>query len=308
MSSKRRWTIQWTLIGALAAFSIAGCDRAPTADQAAAAETVASQAAAAADAKRDAELAAREQALAAKEAELARARQQEAELARARHEAELAKREAALAREAAAAKSAQAEKSPGSTSLALASTDPPQATAPSQPVARPTPITVPAGTRLSVSLASDVTTKTAQVGDPVHARLASDVIADGRTAVAAGTAVHGTVTQVVSGSHKIGGVPTLGMAFDSVELGNGKTVPITGRIVQQGKNETAKDTGKILGGAALGAILGKKIGDDKGKVIGGVLGGAAGAAAAQKTGGEVTLTAGSVLVFATEAPFEVSGG
>ena len=303
MSSKRRWTIRWPLIGALAAFSIAGCDRAPTEDRAAAAETVASQEAAAADAKREAELAAREQALAEKEAEIARARQQEAELARARHEAQLAKREAALARKAAAAaRSAQAEEAPGPTS-----TDPLQATVQSQPVAQPKPITVPAGTQLSVSLASDVTTKTAKVGDAVHARLAADVIVDGRTAVAAGTAVHGTVTQVVSGSHKIGGVPTLGMAFDSVELGNGKTVPITGRIVQQGKNETAKDTGKILGGAALGAIIGHKLNDDKGKVIGGVLGGAAGAAAAQKTGGEVTLTAGSVLVFATEAPFVVDG-
>lgn len=307
MSSKSRWTIRRTLIGALAAFSIAGCDRAPTEDRAAAAETVASQEAAAADAKREAELAAREQALAEKEVELARARQREAELARARHEAELAKREAALAREAAAAaaaaKSAQAEKAPGPTS-----TDPLQATLQSPPVAQPKPITVPAGTRLSVSLAADVTTKTAKVGDPVHARLAADVIVDGRTAVAAGTAVHGTVTQVVSGSHKIGGVPTLGLAFDGVDLGNGKTVPIAGQIVQQGKNETAKDTGKILGGAALGAIIGHKMNDDKGKVIGGVLGGAAGAAAAQKTGGEVTLTAGSVLVFATQAPFEVSGG
>jgi len=299
MSSKSRWTIRWQLIGALAAFSIAGCNRAPTSDRAAAAETVASQEAAAADAKREAELAARERALA----------EQEAEIARARHEAELAKREAAFAREAAAAaaaaaaRSAQAEKAPGPTS-----TEPLQATAQSQPVAQPTPITVPAGTRLSVTLASDVTTKTAKVGDAVHARLAADVIVDGRTAVAAGAAVHGTVTQVISGSHKIGGVPTLGLAFDGVDLGDGKTVPVAGQIVQHGKNETAKDTGKILGGAALGAIIGHKVDDDKGKVIGGVLGGAAGAAAAHKTGGEVTLTAGSVLVFATERPFEVSGG
>jgi hypothetical protein len=295
------------LIGALAAFTIAGCNSAPTEDRAAAAETVASQEAEVADAKREAVLVAREQALAEKEAELARSRQQEAELAFARREAELAKREAALAREAAAAaaaaRSAQTQEAPGP-----ASTEPIQTTVQSQPVAQPKPITVPAGTRLSVSLASDVTTKTAKVGDAVHAKLAADVIVDGRTAVAAGTAVHGTVTQVVSGSQKIGGVPTLGLAFDGIDLGNGKMVPISGQIVQQGKSETAKDTGKILGGAALGAIIGKQVGDDKGKVIGGVLGGAAGAAAAHKTGGEVTLTAGSVLVFATEAPFEVSGG
>lgn len=177
-----------------------------------------------------------------------------------------------------------------------------------QPLARPAPITVPAGTRLSVSLAADLSTKTAKVDDPVQARLSSDVIVDGRTAIASGTVLHGTVTEVVSGSHKIGSVPTLGLAFNSIDFGNGKTASIAGHVVQQGKSETAKDTGKIVGGAALGSIIGHQIGDGKGKVIGGVLGGAAGAAAAQKTGGEVTMAAGSVLEFATEAPFEVSGG
>ena len=178
------------------------------------------------------------------------------------------------------------------------------------PAAVAAPITVPPGTQLSVSLASDISTKTAKVGDPVNARVASDLIVDGRTAGAAGRVVHGTVTQVVSGSHKIGGVPIPGLTFNSVELANGKTVPITGHVVQQGKSETAKDTGKILGGAALGAIIGHQIDDDgdKGTIVGGVLGGAAGAAAAHKTGGEVTLTAGSVLAFATETPFQVSGG
>jgi multidrug efflux pump subunit AcrA (membrane-fusion protein) len=309
------------LVVALAALGTTGCGKEPAEDREAAVATAPRQESAAADANREAELAAREQALAAKEADLARAQQEKeaelararekAELARARQEAELAKREAALAREAAAAaaaKSAAAEESPDSASVALASTERLQAAAQSEPVAQPTPITVPAGTRLSVSLAADLSTKTAKVGDAVHARLSSDVIVGGRTAVASGTAVHGTVVQVVSGSHKIGGVPTLGLAFDSIDLGNGKTVSITGHLVQQGESDTAKDTGKILGGAALGAIIGHQMDDGKGKVIGGVLGGAAGAAAAHKTGGEVTMSAGSVLVFATEAPFEVSGG
>jgi hypothetical protein len=261
----------------LATYGLIGCGNSAKADQAVhAAATTASQEIDSA-AKREAELAAREQALAEKEAELARA-QQEAELARAQKESELAQREAALA-----------------------STEP-------QRVAKALPITVPAGTQLSVSLTSDITTKTAHVGDPVNARLASDLVVNQRTALAAGAPVHGTVTQVVSGSAKIGGVPTLALAFDRLDLGNGKTVSITGRIVQQGKSETATDTAKIVGGAAAGAIIGHQIGDDdKGKVIGGVLGGAAGAVAAHKTGGEVTLPAGSVLVFATEAAFEVGG-
>ena len=304
MRNESRWTVGWMLVGALAAFGAAGCGKAPAEDRAATVATAPRQESAAADANREAELNAREQALAAKEAELARAQQEKeaelarardkAELARARQEAELAKREAALARQAAASAAAKS---------AVASTDSPPET---QPVANPNPITVPAGTRLSVSLAADLSTKTAKVGDPVQARLSSDVIVDGRTAVASGTVLHGTVTEVVSGSHKIGGVPTLGLAFDSIDLGNGKTVSIAGHVVQKGKSETAKDTGTIVGGAAAGAIIGHQVGAKKGEVIGGLLGGAAGTAAAQKTGGEVTMAAGSVLVFATETPFQVS--
>lgn len=265
------------LLAVLAAYGLTGCGNAAMADPGAdAAPTAASQEVETA-AKREAELAAREQALAEKEAKLARA-QQEAELARVQKESELAQREAALA-----------------------STEP-------QSVAKAMPIIVPAGTQLSVSLTSEITTKTARVGDPVDARLASDLVMNGRTALHAGAPVHGTVTQVVSGSAKIGGVPTLALAFDRLDLGNGKTVPISGRIVQQGKSETATDTAKIVGGAAVGAIIGHQIeDDDKGTVIGGVLGGAAGAFGAHKTGGEVTVPANSVLVVVTEAAFEVGG-
>jgi hypothetical protein len=213
----------------------------------------------------------------------------------AKREAELAAREQALAeREAEFARVQQkAETSP---------------TPEPQSVAKAMPIIVPAGTQLSVSLTSDITTSTARVGDPVDARLASDLVMNGRTALPAGAPVHGTVTQVVSGSAKIGGVPTLALTFDRLDLGNGKTVPISGRIVRQGKSETAKDTAKIVGGAAAGAIIGHQIEDgDKGKVLGGLLGGAAGAFAAHKTGGEVTVPAGSVLVVVTEAGFEIGG-
>ena len=165
---------------------------------------------------------------------------------------------------------------------------------------------MPAGTQFAVGLSSDVSTKTAKVGDPVDARLSSDLVVDGRTALAAGSPVRGTVTEVVSGSNKIGGVPKLALKFDRLELENGQTVAINGLVVQQGKSETGKDTAKIVGGAAAGAVIGHQVGDnDKGTVIGGLLGGAAGALAAKKTGGEVNVPAGTVVTFTTDAPFQV---
>ena len=178
-----------------------------------------------------------------------------------------------------------------------------QATAERQAAAR---IVVPVGTELSVELLAPITTKTAKVGDAIDARLASALSVNGRLIAPAGSTVQGTVTEVVSGSHKIGGKPTLGLTFSGLELAGGGTASISGLLVQQGKSDTAKDSAKIAGGAVAGAIIGHQIDDDKGKIIGGILGGAAGTAAAQKTGGEVEVPAGTVLYFQLDAPFEVS--
>jgi hypothetical protein len=134
-----------------------------------------------------------------------------------------------------------------------------------------------------------------------------DVLVDNRVAIAAGTTVAGQVTDVVSGSDKIGGVPTLGLRFERLELPGGVDVPIDGVISQKGKSDTGRDTAKIVGGAAAGAILGHQVkGGDKGKVLGGLLGGAIGAVAAQKTGTEVTLAEGTELGIALAAPVEIT--
>jgi hypothetical protein len=168
------------------------------------------------------------------------------------------------------------------------------------------PIVVPAGTQLTVALSSDLSTKTAHAGDTFEARLVSDLMVDGRRAAAAGSLVTGSVTDVVSGSKTIGGVPTLGLRFDSLVLESNEKISISGELVEKGKSDTARDTAKILGGAAAGAILGHQVKkDNSGKVIGGVLGGAIGAVIAKNTGTEVELAANSTLTIALGAPFEV---
>jgi hypothetical protein len=244
------------------------------------AAAVDAEAQAAAEAKA-AELAAREQELAEREAAL---KAQEAE--KARQEAE-----AAAAAEAAAKKAAAAKAAPKPAAKA--------------PVAPPTPIVVPAGTQLAVALSQEVHTRTVQVGAPVDGTLASDLRIDGRTAAKAGAPVKGVVTEVISGSNKIGGIPTLGLRFDTLVAADGSTRTINASYLQQAKSETGKDTAKILGGAAAGAVIGHQVDDDKGKVIGGLLGAGAGAAMAKKTGGDIKLTAGQVLEVTTSTSFEV---
>jgi hypothetical protein len=278
-----------------AATVVAGCggtpDAAPTSNSTA---TPQAPFAGSAENERALEIERKEQELAAREAELALQER----------EAELARREKELAMRASNAtpKATAPAKSPVKKEAVAAA-----APEPAKPPA-PVSVVVPAGTQLSLGLSSDLSTKTARVGDPVDARLASDLVVDGRRIVSAGSPVRGAVTEVVSGSNQVGGVPTLALRFDRVELDNGTTIAISGHAVQQGASETGKDAAKIVGGAAAGAVIGHQIDHDKGKIIGGLLGGAAGAVAAKKTGGDVAIPAGSVILVALDAPFEVSGG
>jgi hypothetical protein len=143
------------------------------------------------------------------------------------------------------------------------------------------------------------------VGDTVNATLVSDIMVDGKVAVPAGATVQGSVTQVVSGSNKIGGTPTLGLTFSQLYPNPDTAVAISGNITQAGQSETGKDTAKIAGGALIGGVIGHQIDHDKGRYIGGLLGAAGGAVAAQKTGGEVELPAGTTVGFVLDAPVEV---
>ena len=164
------------------------------------------------------------------------------------------------------------------------------------------------GTRLAVALKQALSSKTAQPGERFEAVLTSDVVAaDGRVAVPAGATVVGTITDVVSGSRKIGATPMIGLRFDHLVTADGQRIPITGELDEQGASERGRDTAKILGGVAAGAVLGHQVrSDNRGKVIGGLLGGAIGAIAAKNTGTEVALADGAPLTIALGAPITVA--
>jgi hypothetical protein len=233
--------------------------------------------------------------------------EKEAELAR--REAEVAEREADIAAAAAKSQKPPTAARPSPARPAPSTPAQPAASSPaaSAPVVAPVVLVVPSGTQLSLSLATALSSKTAKVGDTVRATVTQGVRVGDRVAIAAGSTVAGTVTDVISGSNKIGGVPTLGLRFERLELPGNVDVPIDGVLTQKGKSDTGRDTAKIVGGAAAGAILGGQVKDgDKGKVLGGLLGGAIGAVAAQKTGTEVTLAEGTEFVIALAAPVEIT--
>lgn len=262
---------------------------APAAD-AAAAEKAAAEQAAAAQAATDqaaADLAAREAELKAKEVEIQL------------RERELAAQQAAAAR--APAKSSTPVKQAAAPKTAAAAPAPAVAAPP------PPPVTVAAGTQVAVKLNSSYSTKSAALGAAVNAELASDLVVDGRRVAKAGAPISGTITEVTSGSSKIGAVPALKFDFTQLVVADGSTLPVAIRINQKGQSEKGRDTAKIAGGAAAGAIIGNQVSNGKGSVIGGVIGGAAGAIGAQKTGTEVEIPAGTVLQANVRTAFTYSG-
>jgi biotin carboxyl carrier protein len=235
--------------------------------------------------------------LKAREEELAR---KEAELALKEREQDLARREAELARQSSKPAASRPAATPKPATTTVAEVPKPVAAGPKQ-------YTVPAGTSLSAQLPATITTKTARVGDRIAANLSSDLIVDGKVIARAGALLQGSVTEVISGSRKIGGTPTLGLSFDNLTLADGGDIPISARITQvAAKSDTARDTAKIAGGAVAGAVLGHQVDSDKGKIIGAILGAAAGTAAAKNTGTEVELPAGTVVGLTLNSPVTVT--
>jgi len=290
------------LVAGLAMLVIAGCGQS-TPDAASTAAEPATEAAPSPAEAAATEAAAAEQAaaIAAREAELA---EREAALKQQELEAELKKREleaqaAQQAAAAAAAKKAGAKPKPAPTQVAAAPAPKP---APPPP---PPPLVVPPGTPLSIEVTSAVSTKTAAVGTRVQGRLASDVLVGGRRAVPAGAPVSGVITQVVSGSKKIGGTPMLAINFDTLDVG-GRAIAIGAPLSIQGKSETAKDTAKVIGTGAAGAVIGHQVSHKNGAIVGGILGTAGGLAIAKNTGSEVEIAAGSVVGVSLTSGFEVA--
>ncbi len=234
----------------------------------------------------------------AKEEELKR---REAELALKEKEAELARREADLAR--ANARPRASSSRPASTSTTTTAAAPRPAPVP----AGPRNYSVPAGTSLTAQLPAGISTKSAKVGDRVSAYLTNDLVVDGKVIAKSGALLQGSVSQVVSGSNKIGGTATLGLTFDNLTLADGSDKPVRGTVTQvAAKSDTGKDTAKIAGGAIAGAVIGHQVDSDKGSLIGGILGAAGGAIAAKKTGTEVVLPAGTQIGFTLDQPVNVT--
>ncbi|MGH9766990.1 MAG: hypothetical protein ACREAB_06085, partial [Blastocatellia bacterium] len=143
---------------------------------------------------------------------------------------------------------------------------------------------IPDGAVLIIEMDTALDSGTAQVSDRFLARIATPVIDEGgRTLLQEGTIVEGHVTSVKKAKwgHRAG---ELGLSFDFIQFGDGRSIPLRGTIVKaenriddegelRAKSAAKRDvlvtTGGAVAGAGVGMITGASI----------LAGGGAGAAA-----------------------------
>jgi hypothetical protein len=164
---------------------------------------------------------------------------------------------------------------------------------------------VPAGTTITVRLASAVGSKTSNTGDVFMASLAEPVTVEGKTVIPTGADAKGKVVEAQA-LGKIKGAARLKLALTSVTV-NGKAYDIESSV----SSRTAKGKGKrtavtTAGGGGLGALIGGIAGGGKGAAIGALAGAGAGFAGGAFTGNkQIELPAETALSFELTAPLTI---
>jgi type IV secretion system protein VirB10 len=203
------------------------------------------------------------------------------------------------------------------------------APAAASPAADPNSITIPAGTRIPLSLKQAISTKNAREGDAVYAETAFPYVVDGRVVIPAGSYVQGTISHVER-AKRLKGRAELLMHFTSIIYPSGYTVMLPGSVENtpgadnksvkdsEGTIQQDSDKGKRIEDAAKGGAIGTVTGATAGGLATGGLNGArvgagAGAAAGiawalMKHGTELKLEVGTSLEMEIQRPITVDAG
>jgi hypothetical protein len=173
---------------------------------------------------------------------------------------------------------------------------------------------IPAGTTLDVVMVTTANTKTANVGDPIEAKLTEDLIIDGKVVAERDATVRGTITEVKRASHSKSEDEraALKLNFTTIETTGGDKSLSATVTSSEGKQLEAKSTSTrdklIIGGSTVaGAVIGKVTGKSTKSTIIGAVGGAVvgtGVVMAAK-GYELEVPAGAKVTLRTEEPITV---
>ena len=162
---------------------------------------------------------------------------------------------------------------------------------------QPGPITIPAGSVITVRTSQSLSAKSSQPGETFTATVARPVDVGGAVVIPDGARATGTVVA----AHPLGrfkGGALLQVRLTSVEI-NGQNVPVdTAAIARSAKGKGKRSATLIGGGAGLGALIGGLAGGGKGAAIGAVAGAGAGTAGTAFTGNkDIVIPAEYALTF-----------
>ena len=167
------------------------------------------------------------------------------------------------------------------------------------------PITVPAGTEITVKLGQAVGSKISNSGDTFSATVAEPVSVEGKVVIPEGSEASGTVVDAKSRG-RFKGEARLQLVLDSVTVGGTSYKLETASVNRTMKGKGKRTAGFIGGGAAAGAIIGALAGGGKGAAIGAAAGAGAGTAGAAFTGNkDIVFPAESALSFGLLQPVEI---
>jgi len=176
---------------------------------------------------------------------------------------------------------AEAPKAPDSLRQKATTTSAPASSAPQDP----NTVTIPAGTKIPLSLKQAISTKNAKEGDAVYAETAFPFVVDNRVIVPAGSYIQGKISHVERAGHGHGRAEIL-IHFTSMIYPSGYTVMLPGTVentpgaesnsvkTSEGTIQQDKDTGKKIEDAAKDGAYGGAIGGIGGGLAGGGLNGA----------------------------------
>jgi hypothetical protein len=204
--------------------------------------------------------------------------------------------------------------------------------APAMPAASPVPagpdpnvVTIPAGTKIPLSLAQAISTKNARDGDAVYATTAFPFVLDNRIVIPAGSYIQGKISHVERAGHGHGRAEIL-LHFTSIIYPSGYTVMLPGSVENtpgadnkgvkdaEGTIQQDKDTGKKVEDAARDGAYGGTVGGIGGALGGGLNGARIGAGAGAvagiawallKRGADVKLDVGTSIEMEIQRPITV---
>ena len=146
-------------------------------------------------------------------------------------------------------------------------------------------VTLPAGTRLSLSLTNSLGSDSSAVEDVVTAQVTRAILVNGREVVPVGAPVTGTITRVAEAG-RVKGLGQVAFRFTTLRAWGDRYDLQSETVSREAEATKGEDATKIGIGAGAGALIGGILGGKKGAGQGAAIGGGAGTGVVVATKGK----------------------